>query len=226
MTRRPSSATPQALFVTGTDTDVGKTRVACALLRAFARSGKRAVGMKPVAAGAALENGRLVNDDALALAAAGNVIAPPELVNSYCFLEPIAPHIAALRAGVTIDIGRIVEAFDALGKMADVVVVEGAGGFYVPLGEDSTMADLARALGAPVVLTVAMRLGCLNHALLTADAIRAAGLELAGWFANHVEPQMAYADENVAALRTRLRAPLLARIDHGEQPVVNGVPGF
>ena len=226
MIRRASPVTPHALFVTGTDTGVGKTRVACALLRAFAGGGKRAVGMKPIAAGAAFESGRLVNDDVVALAAAGNVIAPPELINPYCFLEPIAPHIAAARAGIAIDMGRIVEAFRALRNIADVVVVEGAGGFCVPLGEDSTMADLARALGAPVVLTVGMRLGCLNHALLTADAIRAAGLDLAGWFANHIEPQMPYADENVAALRTRLRAPLLARIDYGEQPVLNRFPGF
>jgi dethiobiotin synthetase len=226
MTRRASPVTPHALFVTGTDTGVGKTRVACALLRAFAGAGKRAVGMKPIAAGATLESGRLVNDDAVALAAAGNVIAPPELINPYCFLEPIAPHIAAARAGVTIDVARIVEAYRALTRLADVVVVEGAGGFCVPLGEDSTLADLAREIAAPVVLAVGMRLGCLNHALLTADAIRATGLELAGWCANHVEPEMPYADENVAALRARLRAPLLARIRYDEQPAFTGLAGL
>ena len=205
-----------SLFVTGTDTGVGKTLVACALLRAFAASGARAVGMKPVAAGATMEDGVLVNEDVEALALAGNVAAPRALVNPYCFAPPIAPHIAAAQAGIAIDLARVKEAFLALTAISDCVVVEGAGGFRVPLGNAGDMSDLAAALGLPVVLVVGMRLGCINHALLTAEAVRAAGLVLEGWVANHVDPAFACADENVAALARRLHAPLLARIEYGE----------
>ena len=204
------------LFVTGTDTGVGKTLVACGLLRACASLGLRAVGMKPVAVGACVVDGRLVNDDVEALGLAGNVAAAGALVNPYCFEQPIAPHIAAEQAGVLIDIERVKHAFLQLAASADCVIVEGAGGFRVPLGSHADMSDLAAALGLPVVLVVGMRLGCINHALLTASAVRAAGLTLAGWVANHVDPAFVCADENVAALRGRLHAPLLARIAHGE----------
>lgn len=199
-------------FVTGTDTGVGKTLVACALLHAFAARGLRAVGMKPVAAGAARRAGELVNDDVAALTAASNVAAPAALVNPYCFEPPAAPHIAAAEAGVTIDLGRLVHACAELGALADRVVVEGAGGFLVPLGPALDTADLSRALALPVILVVGMRLGCLNHALLSAAAVRSSGLRLAGWVANHIVPDMLYPDENVAALDARIGAPRLARI--------------
>jgi len=212
MASHQSPVTRHGLFVTGTDTGVGKTLVSCALLRAYSARGLRAVGMKPVAAGARLEAGRLVNDDVTALAAAGNVSASVDLVNPYCFTPAIAPHIAAARAGVTIEPGRVSRAYRALAGLADRVVVEGAGGFRVPLSSDRDMADLAVELALPVVMVVGMRLGCLNHALLTADAVRAAGLPLHAWVANHVVPGLEYADENVAALEERLGAPLLARI--------------
>jgi dethiobiotin synthetase len=204
----------RGFFVTGTDTGVGKTLVACALLHAFAARGLRAIGMKPVAAGANLEGGVLLNEDVAALVAASNVAAPRELQNPYCFAPPIAPHIAAAHAGVAIDIERVREAYARLEARADVVVVEGAGGFRVPLGNSVDTADLARLLGLPVVLVVGMRLGCLNHALLTADAIAAAGLPIAGWVANHIDPDMTHATENVQALEARLRAPLLSRIHY------------
>ncbi|MDB5903061.1 MAG: dethiobiotin synthase [Betaproteobacteria bacterium] len=208
--------TSRGFFITGTDTGVGKTLVACALLYAFAARGLRAIGMKPVAAGASLENGALVNDDVAALVAASGVRAPRELQNPYCFAPPIAPHIAAAQAGVAIDIGHVKAAYVNLAARADVVIVEGAGGFRVPLGDGLDMSDLARLLGLPVVLVVGVRLGCLNHALLTADAIDAAGLPFAGWVANHIDPDMTHATENVQALEARLRAPLLSRIRYAE----------
>lgn len=204
----------ESFFVTGTDTGVGKTLVACALLHAYAARGKRVVGMKPVAAGAHLEGGRLVNEDVTALKRASTVVAPDELVNPYCFAQPIAPHIAAALAGTRIDPARLKSAFETLSRSAEVVIVEGAGGFRVPLGEDFDTADLAAALALPVILVVGMRLGCLNHAVLTAAAIRAAGLPVAGWVANHIDADMAHANENVAALEKRLTAPLLARLPY------------
>jgi dethiobiotin synthetase len=204
----------KGVFVTGTDTGVGKTLFTCALLHAYAKRGLRAVGMKPVAAGAVRENGVLLNEDVTAMRAASNVAAPAELVNPYCFEPPIAPHIAAAETGVTIDLERIASAHAALAALADRIVVEGAGGFCVPLGPDLDTADLARRLGLPVVIVVGMRLGCLNHALLTADAVRAAGLRLAGWVASHVDPDMMYADGNVDALKARLEAPLIARFPY------------
>jgi dethiobiotin synthetase len=206
--------TPRGFFVTGTDTGVGKTLVACALLHAFAARGWRAIGMKPVAAGASPISGELSNDDVEALMAASTVSAPRGLVNPYCFAPPIAPHLAAAEAGVAIDIERVRTAYLDLAARADCVIVEGAGGFRVPLGHGVDTSDLARLLGLPVVLVVGMRLGCLNHALLTADAISAAGLPLAGWIANHVDPDMTRADENLQTLRTRLHAPLLSRIGY------------
>ena len=204
----------QGFFVTGTDTGVGKTLVACALLHAFAARGLRAVGMKPVAAGAEPVDQALRNDDVELLLAAGNVAAPREFVNPYCFTPPIAPHIAAARAGAAIAVDHILVCYGELAARADVVVVEGAGGFRVPLGPGADTGDLASRLALPVILVVGMRLGCLNHALLTAEAIAARGLTLAGWVANHVDARMEAADENVCALVKRLGTPLVARIAH------------
>lgn len=201
----------RGFFVTGTDTGVGKTRVACALLHALVAASERAVGMKPVAAGAERDAAGWLNEDVAALMQAGNVDAPRELINPYCFEAAIAPHIAAAREGVVIEPARIVESFHALTARASVVVVEGAGGFCIPLSDETDSAALAARLGLPVVLVVGMRLGCLNHALLTQQAIRASGLRLAGWVANHIDPQMAVPDDNVATLQQRLAAPLLAR---------------
>ena len=213
----------RGFFVTGTDTGVGKTLVACALLRAFAARGSTAVGMKPVASGAEPGARGLVNEDVERLAAAGNVSAPREEVNPYCFAAPIAPHLAAQQAGVTIELDRIERAYRALAARAQVIVVEGVGGFRVPLGAGSDTAQLAARLALPVVLVVGMRLGCLNHALLTADAVAGCGLKLAGWVANHVEPQMAAATENVHALETLIAAPLIARIAYATVPDVGAI---
>ena len=200
-------------FITGTDTGVGKTLIACALLRALAARGLRVIGMKPVAAGAMEENRALVNEDVIALKAAANVRAPDELVNPFCFAPPIAPHIAAAQAGTRIERRRLSTAYRALTTLADCVVVEGAGGFRVPLGAHFDTADLAADLDLPVVLVVGMRLGCINHALLSASEIERFGLKLAGWVANHIDAGMACPDENVAALRARIRAPMLARVE-------------
>ena len=214
MTSHQSPVTSHGFFVTGTDTGVGKTVIACALLAGFAAQGLRAVGMKPVAAGLERIDGELRHADVEALRAAGNVDAPRELVNPYCFPEPIAPHIGAARAGARIDADRMTRAFEGLRAVADVVIVEGVGGFRVPLGAGYDTAALAARLALPVVLVVGMRLGCLNHALLTSEAIAARGLTLAGWVANHIDPEMAAAEENVRTLRDELKAPLLARIPY------------
>jgi dethiobiotin synthetase len=208
----------KGFFVTGTDTGVGKTLIACALVRVLAREGLRVVGMKPVAAGGDVIDGRVMNADVVALNAASNVEAPLDLVNPYAFEQPIAPHIAAQLAGVTIDVRRLKKTYSALAALADGVVVEGAGGFAVPLSARADTADLAALIGLPVVIVVGMRLGCLNHALLTASAVRGAGLRIAGWVANHIDPGMPHADDNVAALRDRLDAPLIARVPHSDAP--------
>jgi len=205
-------------FVTGTDTGVGKTLVACSLLRAFAGRGLKVVGMKPVATGAVTGGNGLVHDDVERLIAAGNVIAPREPVNPYCFAPPIAPHIAAAEAGMKIDLDHIGRCFNALADLADVVIVEGVGGFRVPLGPGADTAQLAARLALPVVLVVGVRLGCLSHALLTTEAIAGRGLTLAGWVANHIDSRMTAAEENVRALETLIAAPLLARIAYTTTP--------
>lgn len=192
-------------FITGTGTGVGKTLVSCALLHAFGVDGKRTVGMKPVETGC--DNGKCMDTELLI--AASTVLAPREQVNPYALIPPIAPHIAAKQSGVDIDILIIRKACLELQKIADVVIVEGAGGFLVPLNEHQDSGNMAQALGLPVILVVGMALGCLNHALLTAQAVRARGLPLAGWVANRIDPQMMAFDENVLALEQRLGCRLL-----------------
>jgi dethiobiotin synthetase len=218
MTHYPSPITHHGFFVTGTDTGVGKTLVACSLLRAFAARGMKTVGMKPVASGGVFAEGSLIHPDVEQLMASGNVTAPREHVNPYCFAPPIAPHIAARQAGVTIALDRIERNFRALAALAEVVVVEGVGGFRVPLGADTDTTQLAARLALPVVLAVGLRLGCLNHALLTVESIHARGLELAGWVANCIDPAMAAVEDNVRTLEARVGAPLLARIAYSSNP--------
>ncbi len=194
----------RAYFLTGTDTGVGKTLIACALLRAAAAQGRQALGMKPVAAGG--------SEDVEALIAASSVAAPRADVNPYLLREPLAPHIAARHDGVAIDIEHIARCCAKLRRMADFLVVEGAGGFRVPLGDTQDSADLAVRLELPVILVVGLRLGCINHALLSVEALHARGLALAGWVANQVDAHMACAAENVAALAQRIPAPLLGQV--------------
>ena len=191
----------RGLFVAGTDTGVGKTRVAAALLRALAGAGLRAAGMKPVAAGFDRSG---TNPDVIELRAAGNVDAPLDERNPYAFAEPVAPHLAAQNAGVAIDLPTIVAAAARLSARADALIVEGAGGALVPLDARHDMLDIAAALELPVLLVVGMRLGCLNHALLSALAIARRGLVLRGWVANVLPPPMPLAERNVRALSERL----------------------
>ena len=205
-------------FVTGTDTGVGKTLVSAALLHALAARHKRVVGMKPVAAGVVRMGEAWVSEDVLALRAASTCKVPGELDNPILLHDALSPHIAAERAGVRISVDHLVACYRELARRADVVVVEGAGGFHVPLSVETTGADLAQALALPVVLVVGLRLGCLNHARLTAEAIRARGLALAGWVANRIEPTMQAQEENITWLRRQLAAPLLADIPHQDAP--------
>jgi len=209
----------RGVFVTGTDTGVGKTVAACALLRALRARGVAVAPMKPVAAGAEGHDGIEANADTLALiAAAGAARETMADVTPVLLREAMAPHIAARREGQRITAAPVREAFERLAAGARFVVVEGVGGFLVPLDDDWDAADLACDLGLPVVLVVGMRLGCLNHALLTARAIEASGLAFAGWIANMLDPLMAVPEENIEALRTRLRAPLLGRLPYAINP--------
>ncbi|MDP1995931.1 MAG: dethiobiotin synthase [Gallionella sp.] len=197
--------------------------VSCALLHGFAAQGKSVVGMKPVAAGSA-DGGQ--HEDVRQLRAASNVLASGGQINPYCFVQAVAPHLAARFVGIRINFARIVESFSELNAQADVVIVEGVGGFRVPLNDEQDSADLAEQLGLPVLLVVGMRLGCLNHALLTAEAIAARGLTLAGWVANVPEAGMAMLDENIAALQQRIHAPLLGIVPHLEQPDAREAASF
>lgn len=202
----------RGVFVTGTDTGVGKTVAACALIHALATRNVRAAPMKPIAAGAVERDGRWLNEDTVnLLEAAGLPLDDAARVTPILLREPMAPHIAAAREGRKIMLATVVEAFRRLAAR-DFVVCEGVGGFLVPLDEHSDTVHLARLIGLPVVLVVGLRLGCLNHALLTAQAIEAAGLTFAGWIANAIDPDMPVREENVATLVGRLKAPLLGRL--------------
>jgi dethiobiotin synthetase len=200
----------RGLFVTGTDTGVGKTVVAVALLRALAAAGRRAVGMKPVSAGVDAAHG--ANADVVALAEASTVDAPIAERNPFAFAPAIAPHLAARLVDRPIDLRAIERAGRRLAQRADTIVVEGAGGALVPLDDRHDMLDIARVLGLPVLLVVGVRLGCLNHARLSALAIRARGLRLAGWVATRIDAAMQHADDNVRWLEEELGAVRIADI--------------
>jgi len=212
-----------AYFITGTDTDVGKTYIASALVRYFVQQGQTAVGMKPIAAGCEKINGALRNADVSALLAASNFAARLEDVNPYAFEPAIAPHIAAEQEGVSVSLSKIKHAFDTLQLQADVVIVEGAGGFRVPINRGQTMADLAAQLNLPVIMVVGIRLGCINHALMTAGSIKAAGLNLAGWVANRIDPDMPALEENVQTLKAMIKAPCIADVNWGAVPKFSGI---
>jgi dethiobiotin synthetase len=205
-------------FITGTDTEVGKTLVSCGLLHHLRKAHARVVGMKPVAAGTVSTPHGDDNEDALALRAASSIQVPHALDNPYCLPLPLSPHLAAWAAGQHIEVELIVDRYRQLAAQADAVVVEGAGGFLVPLNDTHTGADLAQALALPVVMVVGLRLGCLNHALLTQEAIAARGLTLAGWVANRIDPQMQAQDDNIATLQARLKAPLWADVPRMAAP--------
>lgn len=199
-------------FVTGTDTGVGKTCVAEALLQALSRKGLRGVGMKPVASGCERGPDGVRSPDALRLCAASSVTVDYRDLNPYAFEAPIAPHIAAVQAGVEAQLEVVQRHFARLAEKADWLVVEGAGGWCVPLNRNQLLSDMARSMGLPVILVVGMRLGCINHALLTARAVRGDGVPLAGWVANCIDAAFDFVPENLAAIDQRLGAPCLALI--------------
>lgn len=213
---RNAAAPPmtRAWFITGTDTGVGKTEIALALMAALQARGLRVAAMKPVASGCVASAQGLRNDDAVRLQQQASMYLPYALVNPYAFEAPIAPHLAAADARITIELAQIAGAYRELHAQADAVIVEGAGGWLVPLSDGHTMADLALTLNLPIILVVALRLGCLNHALLSAAAITQRGQQLAGWVANEITPSMDYLVENIATLQQRLAAPLLGHVPY------------
>jgi len=213
-------------FVTGTDTEIGKTLVSAAILYKLVKVGIRACGMKPIAAGAELRDGELHNDDADTLIAASNVHLPANITTPYLLREACAPHIAAAMDGVTIESVPIIAAYAEIAAASDAVVVEGVGGFRVPLSDSFDSADLAAQLNLPVVLVIGLRLGCISHALLTVEAIIKRDLVLAGWVVNEIDPDMCFADENIAALEDRIPAPLLGRIPYLERPSAQDAAQF
>ena len=200
----------KSLFVTGTDTGVGKTVISAALTRAWVARGLRVAVMKPIASGSDPTPEGLRNSDALTLMAAANVPAPYDVINPYCFLPPISPHLAAREARAVIELPHLRSRFQLLAAASDCVVVEGAGGWLAPISDTATMADLAATLALPVLLVVGLRLGCLNHALLTRESLSARGATFAGWVANAIDPHFARPAENLATLTARLGEPPLA----------------
>ena len=203
----------KCFFVTGTDTEVGKTLVTQALMNATLESGRKVLGYKPVASGCVLLEGELKNSDALTLQANSSIPLPYTMHNPYAFAPAIAPHIAAAQANESISLSRLSEGLAQLKATAvDCIFVEGAGGWRLPINERQYLSDWAKVEHLPVILVVGARLGCINHALLTLEAIRHDGLVVAGWVLNHIDPQMSEFEANVAALKLRINAPLLGEI--------------
>jgi dethiobiotin synthetase len=209
----------RGIFITGTDTGVGKTLVTVTLMRAFACKGLRVNGMKPVASGSERTAAGLRNSDAVLIQHAATVPLTYEAVNPYAFEPPIAPHIAAKRAGIHIDLNRLTSAYERLSAAADVTLVEGAGGWRTPLDRQRFLSDLPERLGLDVVLSVGLRLGCLNHALLTTEAIRVGGrARLVGWVGSCIDVEYACIEENIASLRELIQAPCLGIIPNLKEP--------
>ncbi|MQR00914.1 dethiobiotin synthase [Glaciimonas soli] len=212
-------------FVAGTDTEIGKTLIASSLLYALTQTGVRSAGMKPVAAGAENRGGVWHNDDADALAAQASVALPVALTTPYLLQQPTAPHIAAALENCVIDLPHILHCYQQIATQADAVIVEGVGGFRVPLNDEHDTADMAQQLNLPVVLVVGLRLGCISHALLTVEAIAARGLPLAGWVINTVDASMLNSDATIAALTSRIPAPLLGCVPRLDSPsAANAAP--
>jgi len=211
------------LFITGTDTGVGKTRVAAGLCRAFAASGKRVAAMKPIAAGCARTPDGLRSDDAMALLSAANVRSSYAEVNPYAFEPPIAPHIAASEVGCSIDFNLLDRCYERLALQSDITIVEGAGGWLAPLDAERTFADLAARWRLDVVLVVGLRLGCLNHAALTAQSVRSHGLRLVSWVANSIDPEFERREDNLLTLSSRIAAPCLGTFPYSPRSGADAV---
>ena len=216
----------RGLFITGTDTEVGKTEVALGLMAALKGAGRTVLGMKTVASGCEDTPAGLRSPDATRIAAECSSPVDYALVNPYAFEPAVAPHLAAVLAGELIRFQVIADAFHRMSSHADVTVVEGVGGWRVPLGPDGDVADLAGVLGFPVVLVVGLRLGCINHALLTAESVLRRGLVLGGWVANTVDPSMPLREENISSLRAAIDAPCLGVVPRLETPEPSVVGSF
>ena len=219
------------VFITGTDTDAGKTFVSAIIIRALASAGFKVAGLKPIASGFYQTGDSWVNDDVQALTHASNVDLPSKRVNRYAFTPAIAPHIAARQAGEELSFDLIAQDVAFASKAADLVLVEGVGGWHVPLAmpdkENHPVSDiesLAVSLNLPVILVVGLRLGCLNHAILTAKAIEQSGVPLLGWVANHVDPEFAFVNENLQTLDAILPVPKLFEIKHVSQGEAYDLP--
>ncbi|BAO44962.1 dethiobiotin synthase [Thiolapillus brandeum] len=213
-------------FITGTDTDCGKTLVTLGFMQLCQERGLTTAGMKPVAAGALRTREGLLNSDALAIQEQCCPSLDYAAVNPYCFEPGVAPHLAAAMAGTRIDLSVLEKRYQALAQSHQAVVVEGAGGWKVPLNEDQDSADLCRRLGLPVVLVVGLRLGCINHSLLSVESIQASGVTLLGWVANHIDANMALAEDNIQTLKGRIKAPLLGRIPRLDNPTAATVSTY
>lgn len=213
----------RGIFVTGTDTGVGKTWVSVGLMAALQHQGFRVLGMKPVASGCKHTPDGLRNEDAELLQQQGSLPMNYTVINPYAFEPPVAPHLAATQAGAHIELGSIERHYHILAAAADAVVVEGAGGWLVPLNEHDSMADLATRLDLEVILVVGMRLGCINHALLTAESIRTRGCRLTGWIANTLDLRMSKLPQNIVSIQQRIGAPLLGLIPYMDALSVDAV---
>lgn len=209
-----NAASARGVFIAGTDTGVGKTRVTLGLVRALRKRDVRANGMKPIASGMIAKNGLFINEDTHAIAELSSAKCSRADITPYCFDWAVSPHIAAERAGIVVDLAVISAAYRRLSSVSTVLVVEGTGGWLTPIAAQATMADVARMLDLPVVLVVGMRLGCLNHALLSAQAIAHAGASLLGWIGSVIDPAMPALAENLSTLQQRLSAPQLALLPH------------
>jgi dethiobiotin synthetase len=205
---------PQQFFIAGTDTDVGKTYVSLELIRSLVKKGERVGVMKPVSAGCEWVQGEWKNGDALALMEASNLQQQYAEVNPYAYEQPVSPHIAAKISGRAIDLELIFEAFQKIKSTSDSVLIEGAGGWLTPISESQSMADITRKLNVPVILVVGIKLGCLNHAQLTARSIKEAGVSLAGWVANELDPEMSYLKDNLEMLEGQIDAPLITQVPY------------
>jgi dethiobiotin synthetase len=206
----------QGYFITGTDTDAGKTCATLALMRYFKRQGKSVLGMKPVASGCTLQSGELKNADALLIQEHASIAVDYQLINPYAYELPVSPHIAGIHNPVKLAV--IVERFNSLKALADVVIVEGAGGWYAPLNTQDDISDLANALALPVILVVGLRLGCINHAKLSYQAIQLSGIACAGWIAVCVDPDLLNRDENIQTITAALPVPLFGILPY-QQPL-------
>ena len=216
----------QNFFITGTDTDVGKTWTTIALMRYFQQQGESVLGMKPVAAGCQLVEGELRNDDALLMQQHASVVVPYSLMNPYRFELAVSPHIAANKVGARVDLEEMIKCYQQLDNQADKVLVEGAGGWFAPLTDDLSIEDLALALQLPVILVVAIRLGCINHARLTHQAIIHSGLRCAGWVGVSIDKDMSYAAENIETIKQSISAPLLGVLPYQQHADFNKLASY